>query len=214
MQPPAPTLEDAGGDETILKHLQTLHEAAEKYFSLLEAEDWKLEADKSGVQLYSKKSGESIDYVKRWMEVKVSKDELISFFVNTDKIKAADKKLVAVDVVEEIDDRTKLIRFEMKGNMIVSNRDFSVIRKRFDLGDGSLFVMQTSIETDKIPKTKAVRGEIVLQGSIIKETSDSSCSIVNIAFVNPKGSIPSSFVNKMKSKQHEVFIKIKEKIES
>ena len=66
----------------------------------------------------------------------------------------------------------------------------------------------------KIPKTKAVRGEIVLQGSIIKETSDSSCSIVNIAFVNPKGSIPSSFVNKMKSKQHEVFIKIKEKIES
>lgn len=212
--PPAPTLEDAGGDETTLGHLQKLHEAIEKYFTLFAADDWKLETDKSGVQLYSKKSGESIDYVKRTMEVKVSKEDLISFFLNLDKIKAADKKLVAMDLVEEIDDRTKLIRIEMKGNMIVSNRDFTIIRKRFELSDGSLFVIQTSIDSDKMPKTKAVRGEMILQGSIVRETSDSSCSIVNIAFVDPKGSIPSSFVNKMKSKQHEVFAKIKAKIES
>lgn len=214
LMPAAPTLEDAGGDETTFSYLQKLHEAAEKFFSLFASDDWKLETDKKGVQLYSKESGESIDYVKRCMEVKVSKDDLISFFLNIDKVKAADKKLVAMDVVEEIDDKTKLIRIEMKGNMIVSNRDFTIIRKRFELSDGSLFIIQTSIESDKMPKTKAVRGEMILQGSLVRETADDRCSIVNIAFVDPKGSIPSTFVNKMKSKQHEVFVKIKDKIES
>ena len=211
--PAAPTYEDAGGDETVFKHLQTLQEAIEKYFSLYDAEDWKLEIDKSGVQMYSKKSGRSIDFTKRWTEVKVSKEDALSFFVDPEKFKYVYSKIGTLEVIKEIDDKTRLIRLEMKGNIIVSNRDLAVIRKVFELSDGSLFLIQTSIETDEIPKTKAVRAEMVLQGNLFKETSATSCSICTISLVDPKGSIPTSFVNKMKSKQHEMFVKIKGEIE-
>lgn len=104
---------------------------------------------------------------------------------------------------------------EVKGNLVVSNRDMALVRQRLELGDGSLFVVQTSIESaSKIPETKCVRGEVTLMGSHIEPTSESSCKITNVSLVDPKGSIPSSFINKMKSRQHDVFVAIKTKLEA
>mmetsp|Transcript_34133 Transcript_34133/g.39382 ORF Transcript_34133/g.39382 Transcript_34133/m.39382 type:complete len:97 (+) Transcript_34133:43-333(+) len=86
--PAEPTLENANGDESILSFLQKAREAAELFFTLKDADDWKLETDKKGVAMYSKPSGGSIDYTKRTMEVAVSKDELVQFIVDPENIKA------------------------------------------------------------------------------------------------------------------------------
>lgn len=110
-------------------------------------------------------------------------------------------------------DDIKLLRMEMKGNLIVSNRDLCIIKVKLDLTDGSILVLQTSVQDSRIPETKCVRADANILATLLEDV-DGGCKVTGIHNIDPKGSIPASLVNKMAGKQHDQFVALKKKMES
>ena len=102
----------------------------------------------------------------------------------------------------------------MKGKLVVSSRDISAIWYSFPLTDGSHFIMQCSVLDDRIPETDSVRAEAIINGLLLEKVSSSTTKITSVTNMDPKGSIPSSFVNSMAGKQHDVFVAVKKRLES
>lgn len=113
----------------------------------------------------------------------------------------------------DLNDNVKLIRMEMKGNLIVSNRDLCVIRVRTELANGSILILQTSVEDSRIPETKCVRAEAIITATLLEDV-EGGCKVTSIQNMDPKGSIPTSFVNMMAGKQHDQYVALKKKMES
>ena len=102
---------------------------------------------------------------------------------------------------------------EMKGNLIVTNRDLCVIRVKVECTDGSILLIQTSVEDSRIPETKCVRADANIMATLLEDV-EGGCKVTSIQKMDPKGSIPTSFVNMMAGKQHDQFVALKKKMES
>ena len=116
--------------------------------------------------------------------------------------------------MKEVNDSVKLFSIKMKGMLIVSSRDLSIIWHSFPLSDGSHFIMQCSVVDDRIPETDSVRAEAIINGLLLEKASSSSTRITSITNIDPKGSIPSTLINSMTGRQHDIFVAIKRKLES
>lgn len=93
------------------------------------------------------------------MEVNASLRNCVDFFSDGENLKKINDKVAANDTIEELNDDVRIVRREMKGNLIVSNRDLALFWQMLKLEDGSVVLINFSIETDKIPETKCVRAE-------------------------------------------------------
>ena len=103
--------------------------------------------DSDGVQLWKKKAeGGGVNLLKRYMEVNASQEDCLKFFGDTASLQKVNDRLVANEVVEEWDKCTRLMRREMKGNFVVSNRDLALFWQRIKLKDGSIITIMYSIE--------------------------------------------------------------------
>lgn len=194
----------------MLKARENLQEA----FELTEAEGWESVKEKGGIGLWKKKATDSsINIIKRSMEVDVPLQDVLSFYKDPEAIKSVNKKIVENYVVHSFNDTCKLIRREIKGGMLVSNRDLSIFSNAIHLTDGSVAISMFSVEHDKVPKTKAVRAVLDIGLIYLKPVSESSTSVLSCIRFDPKGSIPTTLVNKMAKRQHEEFENIKKLLE-
>lgn len=120
----------------------------------------KLGIDKDNVTLWKKDNPDGgISIFKRYMEVNTSLENVLAFFTDNKKVMSVNDKLVKNDTIEEINKHTRIMRREMKGNLIVSNRDLALFWEIVKLNDGSVVIISFSIVTDKVPETKCVRAE-------------------------------------------------------
>uniref|UniRef100_A0A7S3JFM7 START domain-containing protein n=1 Tax=Euplotes harpa TaxID=151035 RepID=A0A7S3JFM7_9SPIT len=210
-----PTLEDANGDDATLEFLKQLKTSHELFFTLKNSDDWTLSKDAQEVQLYTKPSGDPIDFIKRTMEVNASKEKVIPYFVDSEKFKEVDENCSGYEVIDEINDNSAFVKIEYKDSFLISGREYATIRQIFHLGDGSFFINHCSIENESIfPSNDKVRGYCKIVGTHIEPISDSKCKVSGYVLVDPKGSIPSTLVNMLIVLQHDIFVNIKTKAES
>ena len=62
------------------------------------SDDWKEEKDKSGIQVYSKPSGGSIDNFLKTMEVNASIEDVIAFYSDLDGMKEIDDRIETISI--------------------------------------------------------------------------------------------------------------------
>lgn len=160
----------------MLKARENLLEALE----LTEADGWESVKEKGGIGLWRKKATDSsINIIKRTMEVNVSAEEVLKFYKDTDAIKSVNKKIVENYIVQSFTDTCKLIRREIKGSLLVSNRDMSIFSNTIQLTDGSIAISMFSVEHDKVPKTKAVRAILDIGLIYLKPITESSTAVLS-----------------------------------
>lgn len=110
--------------------------------------------------------------VKREAFFEHSAEEVIQWFTDSEKMLKSSEKMAANDVIESFSPNCSLIRKEMKGNLVVTNRDMSIFNYVLTLTDGSLAVINHSVVHDSIPETKCVRAEMELSVVIVQPISD------------------------------------------
>ncbi|CAI2374012.1 unnamed protein product [Moneuplotes crassus] len=212
--PSEPSLDDAGSQEALDLMLQAREKFAEG-IALFSDEDWDLKKDKDNVKLWTKKSEEGgANLFRREASLDQSAEAVSAWLSDQQNLVDNNDKLKSSEIICELNEQALLIRREMKGNMIVSNRDLALFWNKVDLTDGSIAHVMFSIEHDSIPKTKCVRAEADINLLILQPVSDTSCVLLNIGKMDPKGSIPTSFVNKMVTKQYDDLVKIKKLVEA
>lgn len=129
--------------------------------------------DKKDVKLLSKKSNEGgVNLVKRETIINAPMETVYEFFCNQAKLVECNEKLIVSEVVEKFNDQASLLKREVKGNFLVSNRDMCVFWLKLVLTDGSLANIQYSIEHEKIPETKCVRAMLHISLLHVKAISD------------------------------------------
>ncbi|CAI2372937.1 unnamed protein product [Moneuplotes crassus] len=215
--PPAPTLEESISEELLTLLLKSREKFTEG-ITLFSDEKWELKKDKEEAKLWTKKAEEGgVKLFRREAVIEKSAevvDEWLSDQENVLERVANNNKLKHSDVVKKFNEDAKLIRREIKGNLLVTNRDMCLFWNRLNLTDGSIAHVMFSIEHEDIPKTKCVRAEAKINLLILKPISDESCMLSNIGKVDPKGSIPTAFVNKMLVKQYDDLLKLKKSVEA
>ena len=68
------------------------------FYELKSNDDWKEEKDKSGIQVYSKPSGGSIDNFLKTMEINAPIEEVIAFYNNLDGMKEIDDRIETISI--------------------------------------------------------------------------------------------------------------------
>ena len=212
--PPEPTLESCDNNQRTLDVRLKSREKLVEGFGLLQSEDWTVVNDKKDVTLTKKKvEGSSINAIKKVMKVECPLERIADNMMDFEQALKSNDRLKDNSVVEKIDDTLMFVRREMKGNLVVSNRDMSLLTTVIDLTDGSKVLLSFSEPCELIPETKCVRAEVTISLTLLVPDSETSTTVTHVAQMNPKGSIPSSFINTMQNKQHEGFVKFKKFLE-
>ena len=142
--------------------------------SFLERTGVILGIESDGVSSWRMKSAEGgVNLIKRAMEVNRPAEEVYDFMRDQEKLLELNDRMKANDVIEEFNPTTKLIRREMAGNLLVSNRDMCILNCDLTLTDGSMANIHFSIEHDKIPTTKCVRAALHIGFHTVKAIDES-----------------------------------------
>ena len=200
--------------DLIIDYMLKAREKVSDAIQLSSNDGWDSVKEKDGIGLWKMKADDSnINIMKRFMTINASLKKVVDFYRDPDGIKSVNKKVIENYTVAEVNKNVRIMRREVKGNLLVSNRDICLFWYLIELTDGSIAISMFSVEHDKVPKTKAVRAELDIGFLLLKPVSDSSTSVLSIIRLDPKGSIPTSLVNKMSKKQHEEFENIKKLLE-
>ena len=141
-------------------------------------------------------------------------DKAMEKMLDTEMAMKSNDRLKVNEIVEEIDENTVFIKREISGNMVISNRDMSLFQHVIELTDGSKLIVAFSEPHEKIPeKSGVVRADFILSYTHVKSISETTTSVAYLVHFDPKGSLPTSFVNMAQNKQHESVIKFKKFLE-
>lgn len=133
--------------------------------------------DKEGIQLLKKKSPDGgVNIVKRYVEIDAPLDTVADIATAPETLLKINDKLKTNEIVKEWSDTAKLIRREMKGNLVVSNRDICLFWHRINLTDGSKANIMYSIEHELMPVTKCVRAEVDFACIVFQKVSETTTS--------------------------------------
>uniref|UniRef100_A0A7S3NC28 START domain-containing protein n=1 Tax=Euplotes harpa TaxID=151035 RepID=A0A7S3NC28_9SPIT len=213
--PAEPTLEDAGNDQVVLDLMLKAREKLQEAFDLSQTDGWDSVKEGKGISLWKKKESDSnINILKRSMEVNASIEKVLEFYRDPEGLMKVNDKVKANEIVVDINENTKIMRREIKGNLVVSNRDLSILWHQITLTDGSVAIVMFSIEHDKVPETKCVRASLDIGLLHLSKVSDTSTDLLSVLRLNPKGSVPAMLVNKMSKKQYDEFEAVKKLMEA
>uniref|UniRef100_K3WTW2 START domain-containing protein n=1 Tax=Globisporangium ultimum (strain ATCC 200006 / CBS 805.95 / DAOM BR144) TaxID=431595 RepID=K3WTW2_GLOUD len=113
-----------------------------------------------------------------------------------------DDMMDAVNVLKAVDEEGKLSLRQIvsKGVFPVAAREFVLVTYATALPDGRLVIASRSIPLEGVPLPEgAVRGENIVTGYIIQETTDANgkpcCDVTLLAHVDLSGYIPATIVN-------------------
>lgn len=148
------------------------------------------------------------------MEVNASIEKVLEFYRDPEGLMKVNDKVKANEIVVDINENTKIMRREIKGNLVVSNRDLSILWHQIALTDGSVAIVMFSIEHDKVPETKCVRASLDIGLLHLSKVSETTTALLSVLRLNPKGSVPAMLVNKMSKKQFDEFEAVKKLMEA
>mmetsp|Transcript_26343 Transcript_26343/g.23294 ORF Transcript_26343/g.23294 Transcript_26343/m.23294 type:complete len:169 (-) Transcript_26343:215-721(-) len=152
--PPEPTLEEAGSEEI----LALMFKAREKFceaMSILSEDGWTTIKEGKGTSLEQKKSPEGgVNLIKRVSQINAPAAKVYDWFCEQSNLCLVSDRLKVSEVVHEFNETTRLVKREVKGNFIVTNRDLCIFWHKLALTDGAYCNCQFSIEHEKIPETK------------------------------------------------------------
>lgn len=135
--------------------------------------------DKDDVAYWIKKSTDGgVNLVKRQATIHQDAATVDTWFSNQQNLLDASERLLVSEVVKEYNSQAYLIRREMKGNLVVSNRDLSLFLNKISLTDGSIAQVIFSVEHESIPETKCVRAESKINVMVLKSISESRWEIL------------------------------------
>ena len=126
--------------------------------------------------------------------------------------------LISYQLLEIVDDRTRIRRYFYKGIWPCSARDFILLTTWKELDDGSILVATISPPDEFYPDHVGyVRASILISGAHIRPidvTLGGGCAITVIGHSDLKGNIPSVVINQLSSSIPYKYVKkMKETIE-
>ena len=216
MIPEEPTLEDAAGREDVLKHLTEAREKSILFHKLKDSPDWKLEKEKEGATMHLMSYEDSGVYAFRIeLEINCTPEALIKLESDTEKIKAMDESCKEFYDIEVITPYLRYTRSVTAGNLLVSDRDFVAFKAVMECPDDSYMLSQHSVELESVPEDKnCVRGWISIYCAHIQEIGPKKIKMTKVGHADPKGMVPSTFVNLVLSNQLDGHLELKKTLES
>uniref|UniRef100_A0A7S1Q4T1 START domain-containing protein n=1 Tax=Neobodo designis TaxID=312471 RepID=A0A7S1Q4T1_NEODS len=98
-------------------------------------------------------------------------------------------------------DRCDIGYYAAKVTKPVANRDFVNMRSWRQLGAGEYIIMSTSVPVAECPpKQGLVRAVVRVSGYLVRPYGDGGCSVTYVSHSEPKGWLPSYFINQLTSK--------------
>jgi len=109
------------------------------------------------------------------------------------------------EIVEEVDENTRVIRQVNKLSWPLSNRDMALASARVEGENDTHAIVFRSIEHEKVPVvSKNVRANVLLSCFVFSPAAEGKATLTRILHVDPAGNIPTSFVNASAKATHEV----------
>lgn len=213
--PTEPTLEDAFNDEQNLEWMKEAREKAIEFASWLEDYQWNEFKDKDGVVVYKCPNASSNEIiVKRETTVDATIDACVDVLRDLSLVTKANDRIESVEEVQEVGTGSRIIYQKMKGNMIVTGRDFVTCNTLIKLKNGDSIIVNYGVELDDYPPTsKPIRGETRVL-FWLKRISDDQTEIINMLNMDMGGSLPGMAQSKIPEKQWEELKNLKAKMET
>ena len=203
-------------------HQKNFLKARDKFYEyqiMLQEKEWKLEKEvdlKTCIgKLWSssdKNSGKNA--ILRRIEINVPFKFACDFFKDEIKLTHLNNSFKGTKIVEDLGNDTFYVYQCFKGNFIISDRDFSLFKHCFTLQDGRFAIVSFSAVHPKIPKRKRiVRAHLDMSVYLLTKIDEKRTLCETIQNGDPKGYIPTVFVNNRIKKELEGLIAIKNYLE-
>jgi DNA-binding transcriptional MerR regulator len=211
--PHAPSLEDMYNNEVNHKYVLQSREKALEYWQELHTGDWSLKTEAEGVELYTKETGiDTQVLIKRAMEVHAPLETVATYMQDLDKEKSAKHQCDKLLEIRDISHGSRIVHFAIKGTLLLGSRDFCYCNTKYTLKNGSVLVVNHSVQHDNVPVGKPIRG--VLESLVLMTPIDSDRTTVsNILRLDMKGNVPATMMNKLVEKQHDEYVLLKDGME-
>ena len=182
------------------------HEAAKV---LKEAEDflnskdgWEpLKLSSSLVKGYRKKVGAGYFVVRGEGEINRTPSEILEALQDLSRKSAYDTSFESGHNIEILDPSMEIVYQKYKGKLGVSARDFCLLQKRFDLPDGKVVALATSINHAKCPETKFVRAHLYFGCHFLTPIGPRTTMDVYMIYVDIRGNVPKFLANTVQVEQ-------------
>ncbi|CAI2374817.1 unnamed protein product [Moneuplotes crassus] len=204
------------------KHQENILKARNKfleYQKMIKKPGWKLEKEikykSSTGKLWSnidKKTG--LNGILRKIEIDVPHQPACDFFKDEIKFAKLNDNLKETKIVEDLKNDSSYVYHCFKGNLVVSDRDFSLFKHCFTLPDKRFAIVSFSVVHPKMPeRRKKVRAHADLSVYIITKIAENKILVETIQNGDPKGIIPTALVNNRATKQLDALDQIKRHLE-
>ena len=126
---------------------------------MLKKSGWKLEKEvkfKDSIgKLWSNSDKQSgLNAILRKVEINVPQQQAIDFFKDEIKFSNLNDNLKETKIVEDLGNETCYVYHCFKGNLVVSDRDFSLFKHCFELPDGRFAIVSFSVKHPKMPERR------------------------------------------------------------
>ncbi|KAL4494434.1 hypothetical protein ABPG72_019844 [Tetrahymena utriculariae] len=110
--------------------------------------------------------------------------------------------------LETIDQDTIVTMFKTKGKFVVSSRQQLCVQHRIRLSNDEIVITRDQIDDHKnAPKSDAIQVDAKFGVIFLKKINENTTHIEMYNLLDPKGSLPVSFINSMQEKQFETLKK-------
>jgi hypothetical protein len=179
---------------------------------------WEFVKEIDGLRIYRMKSPDSpIYFMKSAVKITASPDACIGLAWDTPSRVRWDELFIKSNVVEGMRDDLQVEHTNFKsGSMLVSNRDFCIVRMRGDLPTGGKFLVAKSVPHEKCPEESGfVRGQVQTSGFLFRPNpaNPNETYADYLVCVDPKGSIPTMIVNLVSVNAPKALGKLRDEIQ-
>mmetsp|Transcript_32844 Transcript_32844/g.29141 ORF Transcript_32844/g.29141 Transcript_32844/m.29141 type:complete len:225 (-) Transcript_32844:39-713(-) len=214
--PEEPTLEDAGNDAGVLKHMIESRTDAVSFLELKDKTDWAVHNDKDGVVLKTRAiEGSDIYMIRCEMELNISATDAMKAFRDTEWLKKVDGPGADIVELKKVDNATRYSYYCIPSMFLVSARDVVNFSHEIELEDDSYLLILKDVKDFEHKGTEgAIRMDISITGVQFEELDDEKCRLTKISHGELGGSIPTTFINWMVGSHHDQFVNIKKDLEA
>ena len=141
---------------------------------------WTPNREESGVKLYSmSKPGTPLVYTKGMTVIRCALRKFIDMTADVPLRKKWDPATIDAFVIDDVDPKTKVQYLLYKSpSMLVSNRDFVILRRETALENGAWALITFSTTSEKMPeKPDVVRADLLTSGFVAYPIDDNSIEV-------------------------------------
>jgi hypothetical protein len=179
-------------------------------------EDWQLEKDKNGIQVFTRHlPGSRLKEIKLHGEMTGTLTQLVAFFSDVDQYSKVLYKNKTARLIRQVSETELYYYAESQMPWPATNRDLVVqLRFGYDKASGTLHINTTSVP-DLIPPKNGIERVSVWQAAwLVRPVSEKKMLIDYTCQVDPGGKLPAWLVNATVAiGPYETFLSIQEKIQ-